>query len=72
MPVSEQHRSKLQAPEVIKGEGHDHTADWWSLGILIYEMMVGYGCNFIESRHSKKKPKTTRLATADSTLALVK
>lgn len=29
------------APEVLEGEGYDKTADWWSLGILIYEMMHG-------------------------------
>jgi serum/glucocorticoid-regulated kinase 2 len=29
------------APEVIIGEGHNKSVDWWSLGILIYEMIVG-------------------------------
>jgi len=29
------------APEMIKGSGHDHTLDWWTLGILVYEMIVG-------------------------------
>ncbi|KAG4086564.1 Pkinase-domain-containing protein [Neocallimastix lanati (nom. inval.)] len=28
-----------EAPEVIKGEGHTSTVDWWTLGILIYEMI---------------------------------
>jgi serum/glucocorticoid-regulated kinase 2 len=28
-------------PEVILGYGCDRTADWWSLGILTYEMMYG-------------------------------
>lgn len=29
------------APEIITGEGHDKSADWWSFGILIYEMLCG-------------------------------
>lgn len=29
------------APEMIKGNGHDHSLDWWALGILVYEMLVG-------------------------------
>jgi len=29
------------APEVIGSEGHTAAVDWWTLGILIYEMMVG-------------------------------
>mmetsp|Transcript_6937 Transcript_6937/g.11142 ORF Transcript_6937/g.11142 Transcript_6937/m.11142 type:complete len:290 (-) Transcript_6937:259-1128(-) len=29
------------SPEMIVGTGHDHTLDWWALGILIYEMVVG-------------------------------
>lgn len=29
------------SPEVILGKGHNRPADWWSLGILIYEMIFG-------------------------------
>jgi serine/threonine protein kinase len=29
------------APEVILQTGHDSCVDWWTMGILIYEMIVG-------------------------------
>ena len=41
------------APEVVLGKGHDKGADYWALGILMFEMLAGtspvvvdlwYGC----------------------------
>jgi serum/glucocorticoid-regulated kinase 2 len=29
------------SPEMIIGSGHDHTVDWWTLGILLFELIVG-------------------------------
>ncbi|CAH8638254.1 unnamed protein product [Schistosoma mattheei] len=29
------------APEILQGKGHNHAADWWTTGIIIYEMLVG-------------------------------
>nr|XP_043634298.1 serine/threonine-protein kinase KIPK2-like [Erigeron canadensis] len=29
------------APEIIKGEGHGSPVDWWTTGILLYELLYG-------------------------------
>lgn len=29
------------APEVVNRKGHSFAADWWSFGVLMYEMLTG-------------------------------
>lgn len=53
------------APELILRKGYDKMADWWSLGILIYEMVVGsppfYNLNIKRCIHDiVKRPHSMR------------
>ncbi|KAL8504946.1 hypothetical protein ACS0TY_016229 [Phlomoides rotata] len=33
--------AEYMSPEIILGNGHDKAADWWSVGILLFEMLTG-------------------------------
>jgi protein kinase A len=35
------------APEIIMNRGHGSAVDWWSFGILLYEMVEGIGFKFL-------------------------
>lgn len=40
------------APEILDMKGHDYNVDWWTLGILIYELRIGRP-PFLDKNHQK-------------------
>ncbi|GAV67760.1 LOW QUALITY PROTEIN: Pkinase domain-containing protein/Pkinase_C domain-containing protein, partial [Cephalotus follicularis] len=51
--------SAYMAREIILGKGHDKAADWWSVGILLYEMLTGK-LPFIGGNRQKIQQKVMR------------
>lgn len=50
---------EYMAPEIILGKGHDKAADWWSVGILLFEMLTGQP-PFVGGNRSKVQQKIVK------------
>jgi len=43
------------APEVLRGMGYDQACDWWSLGVIMFEMLFGFPAFVSKSRHTTRQ-----------------
>ena len=50
---------EYMAPEVVNGKGHGTAVDWWSIGILLYEMLAGVPPFRSKNKQTLKKKITS-------------
>jgi len=70
MPSDTTHRAysfcgtiEYMAPEVVKGgsTGHDFAVDWWSLGVLTYELLTGASPFTVEGEKNSQSEISKRI-----------
>ena len=52
------------APEVFEQRGYSETCDWWSLGVIMFEMLVGFPPFCSETPHETYRRCSTGALTA--------
>ena len=57
---------EYMAPEIVLSRGHDRGVDFWSIGILIYEMLCGTTPFEANSQQEVSAIAPTRLVTSSA------
>ncbi|XP_066280404.1 ribosomal protein S6 kinase alpha-5-like [Branchiostoma lanceolatum] len=62
---------EYMAPEVVKGghEGHNKAVDWWSLGVLIYELLTGASPFTVEGEKNSQSEISKRIMKTNPPLS---
>lgn len=47
--------TEYMAPEILKGRSYGLNVDWWALGTLLYELLVGIPPFYHHSQHKMEK-----------------
>ena len=48
---------EYMAPEILQDQGHSFQVDWWALGIITYEMIVGFTPYSTGARNQRNEKK---------------
>ncbi|XP_057323116.1 ribosomal protein S6 kinase alpha-5-like isoform X1 [Microplitis mediator] len=58
---------EYMAPEVVQGgsAGHDIAVDWWSVGVLMYELLTGASPFTVEGQKNNQQEISNRILTTE-------
>lgn len=56
---------EYMAPEVVRGDcGHDVSVDWWSVGVLTYELLTGSSPFTLDGENNSQSEISKRITKA--------